>query len=100
MEGGFQCSLTLPSAERLELGRSSGGAAAVAPLLGLLLLSSDGGGVDPLFLFWCHLPSKISFQALFQNVIVLIENWVSNAMSLIPVIHQLTCPGPTCRGRS
>ena len=46
-------SLTRPSAERLELGLSSGGAAAVAPLLGLLLLllSSDGGGVDPLFLF-------------------------------------------------
>ena len=52
-------SLTLPSAERLELGLSSGGAAAVAPLLGLLLLlSSDGGGVDPLVLFWCHLQNN------------------------------------------
>ena len=56
---GCQCSLTRPSAERLELGLSSGGYAAVAPLLGLLLLlSSDGGGVDPLFLFWCHLQNN------------------------------------------
>ena len=49
--------LTRPSPERLELGLSSaGGAAAVAPLFGL---SSDGGGVDPLFRFWCHLSQKV-----------------------------------------
>ena len=56
--------LTRPSPERLELGLSSaGGAAAVAPLFGL---SSDGGGVDPLFRFWCHLSQNVNCQKHFK----------------------------------